>query len=163
MPSEIYVGLGSNVEPARHLGHAIETLRHRYGHVEVSTIYRNPAVGFDGEDFLNLVVRFRFDRSAPDLERSFSAMEDAAGRRQHRPGATPQLINRTLDVDLLLFGSMVDPELGLPRSDILRYAFVLRPLAELAPKLVHPLTGRSMAGHWRDLAPRSPPMRRTRL
>ena len=163
MPTDIYAGLGSNVDAARHLSRAIQSLRHRHGRVEVSAIYRNPAVGFAGDDFLNLVVRLRFDRSAHDLERSFSTMEHAAGRRQYRIETTPRPINRTLDVDLLLFGSMVDPELGLPRSDILRYAFVLRPLAELAPELVHPLTGRTMASHWRDIAAQSPPMHRTRF
>lgn len=163
MPTEIHAGLGSNVDPARHLNGAIETLRRRHGRIELSPVYRNPAVGFSGDDFLNLVIRFQSDQSPKELERFFSAMENAAGRQTPAVAGVPILGPRTLDVDLLLVGSIVDPEQGLPRIDILRYAFVLRPLAELAPELVHPLTGRTIAGHWRRLEAHSPPMHRTRI
>ena len=163
MPIEILVGLGSNVDPHRHLSDAIEALRSRYGGIDVSPVYRNPAVGFAGDDFLNLVVRFACDQSPQQLERAFLAMERVAGRQSPGSAAILESGSRTLDVDLLLHGSSVDPQRGLPRIDILRYAFVLRPLAELAPPLVHPLTGRTMASHWRDIAAQSPPMRRIRL
>ena len=163
MPIEILAGLGSNVDPHRHLSDAIQALRRRFVGIDVSPVYRNPAVGFAGDDFLNLVVRFRCDQPPREIERSFCAMEHAAGRQRPGPAAAPETGSRTLDVDLLLYGSTVDPALGLPRIDILRYAFVLRPLTELAPRLVHPLTGRSMASHWRDVAAQNPPMRRTGL
>ena len=163
MPTEIYAGLGSNVDPARHLNRAIGELRRRYGRVQLSPVYRNPAVGFTGDDFLNLVIRFRSDCSAGELECRFSSLEHAAGRREPATEGAQVLGPRTLDVDLLLYGSTIDPAMRLPRSDILRYAFVLRPLAELAPDLVHPLTGRTMAGHWRAVEAQGPPMRRTRI
>lgn len=163
MPTEIYAGLGSNVDPARHLKHAIGELRRLYGRVEQSPIYRNPAVGFTGDDFLNLVVRFRSDCSPEELERLFSALEHAAGRREPDNKGTQEFGPRTLDVDLLLYGSTIDPAARLPRSDILQYAFVLRPLAELAPDLVHPLTGRTLESHWRAVEAQGPPMRRTRI
>ena len=159
MPIDILAGLGSNVDPGRHLSDAIQSLRHRYGAVDVSPVYRNPAVGFAGADFLNLVIRFQCDHPPREIEQAFSDMEDATGRQRPGTATAPEMGSRTLDVDLLLYGSTVDPELGLPRIDILRYAFVLRPLAELAPLLVHPLTGRTMASHWRDVAAQSPSMR----
>ena len=156
MPVEVFVGLGSNIDPANHLHTAVEALRRCYGFVDISPVYRNSPVGFTGDDFLNLVVRFQCDEQPAELERTLSAMERAAGREPSAAGREPG--PRTLDLDLLLYGSAVAPELGLPHSDILRYAFVLRPLAELAPDFVHPLTGRSLTSHWRDLAGQSPPM-----
>ena len=163
MPTDIYAGLGSNVDPARHLNDAIGELRRRYGQVKLSPIYRNPAVGFDGDDFLNTVIRIRCEDAPDALQRAFSAMERAVGRRKSDRERAIVFGPRTLDLDLLLHGSMVDPEAGLPRSDILRYAFVLRPLAELAAELVHPLTGRTMTSHWRAVEARSPPMHECRI
>ncbi len=68
--------------------------------------------------------------------------------------------SRPLDIDLLLYGNQVidSPPLRIPRADILEYAFVLRPLAELAPELVHPLTGRKLADHWREFDQASQPL-----
>ena len=158
MPTDVYAGLGSNIDPARNLDDAIRELRRRYGQVDLSPIYRNPAVGFAGDDFLNLVIRFRTECSVEELERSFATMEHAAGRRQTGAEGARESGPRTLDLDLLLYGSMIDPGARLPRCDILRYAFVLRPLAELAPDLVHPLTGRNMASHWGDVEAHGPPL-----
>ncbi len=160
MATEIYAGIGSNISPARHLDIAIRELQRHCGEVELSPTYRNPAVGFAGDDFLNLVVRFRSDWAVGKLERMFSKMEYASGRRNTGTEGTQATGSRTLDIDLLLYGSMIDPQARLPRSDILRYAFVLRPLAELAPDLVHPLTGRAMAVHWNAVEARGPKMRR---
>ena len=68
--------------------------------------------------------------------------------------------SRELDLDLLLYGSMVDPDRKLPRPDILRYAFVLGPLAELAPALVHPVTGQAFNGAWQEMSLIKQPLRR---
>lgn len=163
MSTDIYAGLGSNVDPARHLNDAIGELRRRYGQVELSPVYRNPAVGFEGDDFLNAVIRIRSEDSPESLERAFSEMERAAGRQKSDRDRAVALGPRTLDLDLLLHGSTVDPEAGLPRSDILRYAFVLRPLAELAAELIHPLTGRTMASHWHAVEAQGPPMHGCRI
>jgi 2-amino-4-hydroxy-6-hydroxymethyldihydropteridine diphosphokinase len=81
-----------------------------------------------------------------------------AGRRR----GPEKFSSRPLDIDLLLYGSRVDPEppLRLPRRDILEHGFVLRPLADVAPGLVHPLTGRTIAEHWQEFDVDSHPLTR---
>ena len=133
---EVFVGCGSNIEPERHLRWALRELETRFGALERSTAYRCAAYGFDGPDFLNMVVRFRTDWRVDAVETVLSELEAACGREVGgRSGS------RTLDLDLLLFGQRVDPAWRLPRDDILRYSFVNIPLAELAPALRHPVTG----------------------
>lgn len=139
---DAYVGCGSNIEPVRHLRWALAELERRFGHLECSSVYRSPAYGFDGPDFLNLVVGIRAASGADEIEGVLSALETARGRVGDRSGS------RTLDLDLLLYGERVDAGRRLPRSDILRYPFVLAPLAEIAPDLAHPVTGISMKAAW---------------
>jgi len=159
MRSEVYVGFGSNIDPDRNLRAAIEALEALHSPVEVSPVYRNPAVGFAGDDFLNGVVRLHTDVDPGLLEEELSRIETAAGRNRAGAKKAPQAMGpRTLDLDLLLYGSLVEPNLRLPREDILRYAFVLRPLAELAPELVHPVSGQTMCSAWLRIADQSPPM-----
>jgi 2-amino-4-hydroxy-6-hydroxymethyldihydropteridine diphosphokinase len=144
---EIYLGLGSNIDPEDYLRLAVRELQRRYGPLDISTVYRNPAVGFDGPDFLNLVVRGKTDSGPAEVHDEIESIHDLAGRRRE----SGQYGSRPLDIDLLLYGDRVlsAGPVRIPRPDILDYGFVLRPLAELAPGLVHPLTGRTMAEHWR--------------
>ena len=83
-------------------------------------------------------------------------IEDACGRVRGAEKFSP----RSLDIDLLLYDDQVidSPPLRIPRSDILEYAFVLRPLAELAPGIKHPVTGRTLADHWADFDQASQPL-----
>jgi 2-amino-4-hydroxy-6-hydroxymethyldihydropteridine diphosphokinase len=146
----VYVGVGSNIQPARHVRLALDALRETFGALRVSPVYQCPPVGFDGADFYNLVVAFHTDRDVRAVDAALDAIELAGGRDRSAPRFAP----RTLDLDLLLYGDCVmdEPGLHLPRDEILRYPFVLKPLAELAGELRHPVTGRSMAEHWRDFA-----------
>lgn len=153
---DVYVGLGSNVDPERHLRKAIAALRRRYGDLRCSSVYKSPAYGFTGDDFLNLVVGFETAAAAEQVEETLSAIESAGGRERRGPRFGP----RSLDLDLLLYGCRVDPRQRLPRDDVLRYPFVLAPLAEIAPRLVHPLTGVSMADAWRAMATGGPRLQR---
>lgn len=143
--AEVYVAAGSNVEPQRHLPAALAALAAAYGSVSCSPAYRSPPVGFAGPDFVNCVVRFRTATAPEDLVRHLKSLEARAGRRGTRANAS-----RELDLDLILYGDAVINRNGLtvPRADILRYAFVLRPLAEFAPNAVHPQTGHTFAWHW---------------
>jgi len=142
----VYLGLGSNIAPEKHLRMAMQELRKRYGVVEASPVYRSAAVGFEGDEFLNLVVRFDTDDAPEDICREMEAIHNLAGRAR----GGEKWASRSLDIDLLLYNDLVMDErpVRVPRSDILEYSFVLRPLAELAPSLVHPVTGRTMSAHW---------------
>ncbi len=145
----VFLGLGSNIDPEPNLVLAITELRRRFGTVEVSPVYRAPAIGFDSPDFLNAVAAIETDLAPVDLLEEIEAIHDVAGRER---GSSTTWVARTLDIDLLTYGDIVDPErpLRVPRSDILDYAFVLRPLAELAPDGRHPVIGKTFAELWQQ-------------
>ncbi len=142
----VYVGIGSNIAPERHVREALRALEARFGPIRRSRVYRTPAVGFNGDDFLNLVVGFETDEDVEAVADALREIEDAAGRRRGAERFAP----RTLDLDLLLYGGAImrRGRLQLPREEILEQAFVLGPLAELAPELIHPQLGRSLAALW---------------
>jgi 2-amino-4-hydroxy-6-hydroxymethyldihydropteridine diphosphokinase len=157
-PVDVYVSAGSNVAPEENLRLACRELRKRFGSIDVSSVYRNPPVGFVGDDFLNLVLRFRTDEPPAAIIAELERLHALAGRVR----ASARFAPRTLDLDLLLYGSAVLPEppIRVPREDIGEYGFVLGPIAELAPELRHPLTGETMAGMWANFDKRRHPMER---
>ena len=140
-----YLSLGSNVAPERHLRSAIEALRARFGDIVVSPVYRVPAVGFDGPDFLNAAAIVESDLDPLALVAWLQQLERDHGRVR----GPEKFSDRTLDVDLVYFGHRVldAPTLRLPRDDV-RHAFVLRPLADIAPDFVDPLRNASLAALW---------------
>ena len=144
----VFLGIGSNMEAHQNLRLAISELQRRYGPLDISSVYENAAVGFEGSDFLNLVVRLHTDDSPADMHSQIELIHDMAGRERGKA----KFISRPLDIDLLLYDDLVlnEPPLTLPRGDVLEYSFVLRPLQELAPELVHPVTGLTMAEHWQQ-------------
>ena len=144
----LWVGVGSNVDPVPHLHLAVTAMAERYGRLKLSSVYENPPVGFSGADFLNMVVGF-------DSEDGWHGVTDfleSIHRQVGRGSGEQQFGPRKLDLDLLLFGVLVDPRARVPRSDVLRYSFVLGPMAEVAPSLRHPLTGTTMAQAWAGYA-----------
>ena len=140
----VYVALGSNMEPERHIAMAVQALRGRFGALSLSPIYRNKAVGFDGSDFLNGVAGFDSDLGVPELKSALNGIEHDCGRQRGAARFAP----RTLDLDLLLYGERVDAAAKLPRPEILKYGFMLKPLADIAAGVRHPLTGQTYAEHW---------------
>ena len=159
--AQVYLGLGSNIAPAANLKLAISELRRRFGALALSPVYRGPAIGFDGDDFLNMVVGLRTPLEPEAILGEIEDIHQLA--RRERNGK--QMLPRTLDIDLLLYDDLVidAPDRDLPRGDVLDYAFVLRPLSDLAPELVHPVTGRTMGEHWRDFDAASQPLTRVDL
>lgn len=140
------LSLGSNVDPEAHLRAAIAALHARFDDVVVSAVYRFPAVGYVGPDFLNAAARVRTDLAADALNAWLHALEDTHGR--DRSG--PRYSDRTLDIDIVLYDDAVldgPGHLRIPRDE-LRHAFVLRPAAEIAPDWRHPVQGQTLSRLW---------------
>ncbi|NCF15669.1 MAG: 2-amino-4-hydroxy-6-hydroxymethyldihydropteridine diphosphokinase [Gammaproteobacteria bacterium] len=152
----VYVGLGSNIDPEKNLRLGLRELRDRFGELQTSAVYRSKAIGFEGDDFLNLVVSFESHSSPLEICDAIELIHNLSGR--DRDGGKWE--SRPLDIDLLLYNDLVVDErpVCVPRRDVLEYSFVLRPLAELAPDLVHPVTGRTMQEHWRNFDQASHPL-----
>lgn len=144
----VFLGLGSNMNAEDNLRLAISELRSQFGELEMSPVYQSAALGFDGDDFLNMVVRLATDENPGDLLERFEIIHGLAGRTR----GPQRYTSRPLDIDLLLYDDLVDsePPLHLPRHDILEYSFVLKPLAEIAPDRLHPETGKSFSQHWAE-------------
>lgn len=133
-----FVSVGSNLSPQAHVRSGVKAMEQAFGPLSLSTVYRSQAVGFSGPDFLNLVAAFDTDWSPEAITQALRRIEDEHGR--HRDG--PRFASRHLDLDLLLWGDRVqEGPIALPRPEITQHAFVLRPLAELAPDQAHPVSG----------------------
>ncbi len=144
--AHVYVSIGSNIERETNVRAAVVALRGRFGAVQLSRVYQNRPIGFDGDDFYNLVVGFDTGEPPETVAAALHAIEQQQGRTRSPSRFGP----RTLDLDLLLYDGLVrdDDSLRLPRDEIREYACVLRPLAELAPDVLHPETGETFAQMW---------------
>lgn len=142
----VYLSLGSNIEREKHIRGALHELETRYGDLLVSTVYESEAVGFEGDAFFNLVVGMDTDKTVATLAAELRAIEEAHGRERQGP----KFSSRTLDIDILTYGNACGEIDGvlLPRDEILKNAFVLRPLADIAGNDRHPETTRTFAEHW---------------
>lgn len=137
--TRVFIGIGSNIEPERHIVAALDALEAAYGQLLVSPVYESEAIGFNGPAFLNLVVAFDTGQSLYDLSQQLIAIE----RGNNYLGGAEKFSSRTLDLDLLLYGESVGcfGKLTLPRADILDYAYTLWPLADIAGEQRHPVAG----------------------
>lgn len=144
--ARVYVAAGSNIEPMRHLERAAGELRHEFPGVRFSPWYRNRAAGFEGEDFVNGVAEIETTLPVDELLVCLHRIEELCGR----PRAAPRWAPRTMDLDILLYDELIcdEPGLKLPRPDLLKRAYMLGPLADLAPQLMHPTEKRTIGELW---------------
>lgn len=152
----VYLGLGSNLRAEENLRLAVRELRAIFDLLLISPVYRSKALGFTGCDFLNAVVCVETNMSPVAICEQLERIHGLAGRAR----GDRRFESRTLDIDLLLYDDLVDetPPVAVPRSDILHYSFVLRPLADIAPDLVHPLCGKTMSSLWDEFDAASHPL-----
>jgi len=143
---KVYLGLGSNKKPDFHIARALDSLYAHFHELRMSPVYESAAVGFNGDNFLNLVVEIETSLAVKDLLQTLRAIESANGRDR----SAPRFSGRTLDIDILMYGDTVGEVDGvrLPREEILENAFVLQPLADMAPNLIHPQKQQAMSDLW---------------
>lgn len=142
----VYISIGSNIDREHHVKAALDALAQWFGELLISPVYESEAVGFDGDNFYNLVVGVDTDWPVAELSRRFKQLESDNGRRRD----VPKFSGRTLDLDILTWGAVAGEVDGvsLPRAEIMTNAFVLRPLADIAPAEYHPVCGKSFRELW---------------
>lgn len=144
--STAWLGLGSNVNAETNIRSGIRELGKKFKSISLSPAYVSTAVGFDGDDFINLIARVETDLHPIQLRQYLRELEDRYGRKRD----VPKFSDRTLDIDIVLYDDLVllSPALELPRAEILKFSHVLKPLADLEPDLIHPTELRSMKDIW---------------
>ncbi|GAB2510562.1 2-amino-4-hydroxy-6-hydroxymethyldihydropteridine diphosphokinase [Microbulbifer agarilyticus] len=144
----VYLSLGSNIDREKHLCAAMDALVEAFGDLSMSQVYESEAVGFEGDNFYNLVAAIETDLSVGELALRLRDIEDANGRVR----SGPKFSARTLDIDILTYDDVAGDVDGvaLPRDEILKNAFVLLPLSEVAPTEVHPVQGKTYQQLWEE-------------
>jgi 2-amino-4-hydroxy-6-hydroxymethyldihydropteridine diphosphokinase len=148
---KVYLSLGSNQEPETHLAEAVESLRDTFGDIVLSNWMRTKAIGFDGPDFINGAAIIETDWDVYTLDTWLHELEDRNGRQRD----VPRFSDRTLDIDIIFYDDLIldgPGNLQIPRPE-LKHAFVLQPLAQIAPDYVNPQTGKTLAQSLRDQPP----------
>jgi len=147
---EIYISIGSNINRQRNIQLAVNLLAANFSGIKCSSIYESEAMGFDGDAFYNLVVKTTTGESLKTVLQILKKIELDCGRGDDSNKPEKKFSPRTIDLDLLLFGNKIfhDEHIDIPRMDITEYAFVLLPLSELAPDLLHPELKIRLADLW---------------
>jgi 2-amino-4-hydroxy-6-hydroxymethyldihydropteridine diphosphokinase len=144
LPSIVYIGVGSNIEAEANIERALALLQARLELTAVSPFFRSAAAGAVSQpDFTNGVIAAATDLSPRALKYELlRVIEDKLGRRR----AADKNASRPIDLDIVLFGSLVieEPGLAVPDPGLRRYPFVALPLLALAPDIVLPDSGRSL-------------------
>ncbi len=142
------LSLGSNINREKNIRFAVKQINNLYGDIEISPVYETASIGFTGAAFFNLVISFKTSTPLIDIRDQLRDIEATAGRIR----AKKSFDNRLLDIDIILFGnkSLRADDFNIPRDEIEKYAYVLKPLSDLYPTLTHPISGVSFKQMWLD-------------
>lgn len=143
-----FISIGSNIDKEIHVPSSLRALRALFGELVISSIYESAPMGFVGDSFYNLVAQFDSELPAKEVAKQLRQIELDHGRSRD----SQKFSARTLDLDLILYGDEIirDGRLQIPRDEIERYAFVLEPLAEIAPQRLHPISKISYQQLWQN-------------
>ncbi|MEE1673583.1 2-amino-4-hydroxy-6-hydroxymethyldihydropteridine diphosphokinase [Agarivorans aestuarii] len=145
--ADIFVGIGSNIEREQYIRQGVAALREQFGELSLSPVYESSALGFDGPAFYNLVAKFTSPLSLQAVFEAIKRIEFEHGRAMD----AQKYSSRTLDIDILLYNHLVvDSPCVLPRAEISKSAFVLKPLADIAGELIHPTLHQTYTQLWQD-------------
>jgi 2-amino-4-hydroxy-6-hydroxymethyldihydropteridine diphosphokinase len=149
--SHVSICLGSNIDREKNLRLAVDHLRSSFGHLVISPVYETAAVGFNGDDFFNLVACIETDMDIYQVSRQLKQIEDLLGRDRNQP----RFSARNIDLDFLTYDQMVLDEAGLrlPRPEILKYPFVLKPMSDIMGRQIHPIVKKTYIELWLEMEP----------
>jgi 2-amino-4-hydroxy-6-hydroxymethyldihydropteridine diphosphokinase len=142
--AQVFIGIGSSINRQENIVQGVRLLQEYFEGLRLSSVFESEAVGFAGGNFYNLVAEFNSELLVEDVISILKKIEIQLGR----PEKTIKFAPRTLDLDLLLYDQLIDLERDVPRGEIVKNAFVLQPLAELAPNLLHPILRVSYQALW---------------
>ena len=151
-----YLGIGSNIEPEKHVRVGLDELATCFRLSRVSTVYRSAAAGFDGAPFLNCVVAIETALPLPALASTIREIEFRYGRTHD----CSKFSSRCLDIDILTFDNLSGYHYGieLPRGEISENAYVLCPFAEIAGDMRLPERTLTLARLWQEYDQQSQPL-----
>jgi len=143
--SIVHLNIGSNKNRRTNIRLAIQALEQYFSNIVLSSLFESPSEGFKGNDFYNVGVNITTLKTSNEVVDILRDIENSLGRDR----SLPKFSSRMIDLDLVLYGGIIDEALNVPRKDILKYAFMLAPLAELNPEVIHPLEGTSYQNLWK--------------
>jgi len=142
----LHLNIGSNKNRRINIRLALNKLKSNFTDITVSSIFESPAEGFVGSNFYNVGVNAKTKNNINEVVGILHDIENSLGRDR----SLPKFSSRIIDLDLVLYNDAIDEDLKVPRRDILKYAFVLAPLAELNPEDIHPQKGISFLNLWEE-------------
>ncbi len=161
MSTQVYLGIGSNLNRDNAVLFAVEKLRPLFSDFKVSSVYESKAVREAEPDFYNLCVGGNTELSLDELYQELLKIENEAGSELMLHNSTNFGLKHRVDIDILVFGKDVrDEPCKLPRHDIQDYPFVNIPLNEIAPDLIHPILGLPVSELNEQMVPHIPENRR---
>ena len=143
--SLLHFNIGSNQDRRKNIRLALNSLESNFTEITISSLFESPSEGFVGSNFYNIGVNVETDKNINEVVNILHGIENSLGRDRN----LPKFSSRIIDLDLVLYDDDIDDKLNIPRRDILKYAFVLAPLAELNPNDIHPQERISYLALWK--------------